>query len=69
MQHLLNAMKAQAAAMDAARGQPRWGIVTNVDAANHVARVTIQPEGVQSGWLPHRAEEGIQCSRPASLRG
>ncbi len=52
MQHFLNAMKAQAAAMDAARGQPRWGIVVSVDAVNHVARVMIQPEEVLSGWLP-----------------
>jgi phage gp45-like len=52
MERLLNALKAQAAALDASRGQPRFGVVTSVDPARYAARVSLQPEGVVTGWLP-----------------
>ncbi len=52
MQRFLNAMKAQAAALDQAAGQPRFGIVTSVDPERAAARVALQPEGVVTGWLP-----------------
>ncbi len=52
MQRFVNAMKAHAAALDAARGQPRFATVVSVDPARHAARVNLQPEGVLSGWLP-----------------
>ena len=52
MDRLLNVLKAQAAALDAARGQPRFGLVTSVDPARYAARVSLQPEGVTTGWLP-----------------
>jgi uncharacterized protein involved in type VI secretion and phage assembly len=40
------------AATDAA---PRYGTIQSVNPANHTARVTIQPEGALSGWLPIHA--------------
>jgi phage baseplate assembly protein V len=52
MQRLLNALKAQSAALDAATAQPRFGMVTSVDPSTYTARVLLQPEGVLSGWLP-----------------
>ncbi len=52
MQRFINALKAQAGALDAARGQPRFATVVSVDPARHAARVALQPEGVVSGWLP-----------------
>lgn len=52
MQRLLNALKAQASALDHAQGQPRFGTVTSVDPAAATARVMLQPEGVLTGWLP-----------------
>ena len=52
MERFLNALKAQAAALDQGAGQPRFGLVTSVDTANATVRVTLQPEGVLSGWLP-----------------
>jgi hypothetical protein len=52
VQRFLNALKAQAGALDAARGQPRFATVVSVDPARHAARVALQPEGVISGWLP-----------------
>jgi hypothetical protein len=52
MERFLNAVKARAAAMDQSTGQPRFGIVTSVDPTSYTARVTLQPEGVLTGWLP-----------------
>ena len=52
MDNLLNALKAQGAAQDQAGGAPRFGIVTSVDPSTATARVTLQPEGVLTGWLP-----------------
>lgn len=52
MQRFLNALKAQAAALDQAAGQPRFGVVTSVDPQRAAARVALQPEGVVTGWLP-----------------
>ncbi len=52
MDRLLNALRAQSAAQDRGGGQPRLGIVSSVDTAAGTARVTLQPEGVVTGWLP-----------------
>ncbi len=52
MDRFLNVLKAHAGAMDQAAGQPRFGLVTSFDPATYTARVSLQPEGVLSGWLP-----------------
>ena len=52
MDSLLNALKAQSANQDQAAGVPRFGTVTSVDPSTATARVTLQPEGVLTGWLP-----------------
>ncbi len=52
MDQFLNALKAQAAALDGAHAQPRFATVTSVDPARYAVRVTLQPEGVLTGWLP-----------------
>jgi uncharacterized protein involved in type VI secretion and phage assembly len=52
MDRFLNAIKAQAGAMDRATGQPRFAVVTSVDPSRPAVRVTLQPEGVLTGWLP-----------------
>ena len=52
MDSFLNALKAQGANQDQASGTPRFGIVTSVDPTTATARVTLQPEGVLTGWLP-----------------
>lgn len=52
VQRLLNALKSQAAALDAATAQPRFGVVSSVDPTTYTARVLLQPEGILSGWLP-----------------
>jgi hypothetical protein len=52
MDAFLNRLKAQAATLDQAQGQPRFGVVASVDPASYTARVRLQPEDVLSGWLP-----------------
>jgi hypothetical protein len=49
---LINHLKAQAAQLDRGWAHPRLGLVTSVDSNTYTARVTIQPEGVLTGWLP-----------------
>lgn len=34
------------------QAQPRFGIVSSVDTTTGTARLTLQPEGVLTGWLP-----------------
>jgi phage baseplate assembly protein gpV len=52
MERFLNAVKAHAASLDLGQAQPRFGLVTSVDPSSATARVSLQPEGVLSGWLP-----------------
>ena len=52
MERFLNVIKQHAGALDQGGGQPRFGTVTSVNLAAATARVTLQPEGVLSGWLP-----------------
>ena len=52
MQRFLNSLKAQAGAQDLAAGRPRFGTVVSVDPKRHAAKVSLQPEGVVTGWLP-----------------
>lgn len=52
MERFLNAVKAEASALDRSRGQPRFATVTSVDTNRPAVRVSLQPEGVLTGWLP-----------------
>jgi phage baseplate assembly protein gpV len=52
MERFLNAVKSHAGALDRAQGQPRFAVVASIDPVHYAARVTLQPEGVLSGWLP-----------------
>jgi phage baseplate assembly protein gpV len=52
MDAFLNILKGQSAALDQTQGQPRFGLVTSFDPNTYTARVTLQPEGVLTGWLP-----------------
>ncbi len=52
MHRLLNSLKAQAGAQDLTAGRPRFGTVVSVDPKRHAAKVSLQPEGVVTGWLP-----------------
>jgi phage baseplate assembly protein gpV len=52
MNRFLNALKSQAGAQDRSTAQPRFAVVTSVDPTRPAARVSLQPEGVITGWLP-----------------
>jgi len=68
MERFLNIIKQHAGALDQGGGQPRFGIVTSVNPSTATAKVTLQPEGVLTGWLPVLspwvgAGWGMCCSR------
>ena len=52
MDRFLNLIKQHAGALDQGGSQPRFATVTSVNPTAATARVTLQPEGVLSGWLP-----------------
>ena len=52
MDAFLNLLRGHATQLDQAWAHPRIAVVTSVDSATFTARVTVQPEGVLSGWLP-----------------
>jgi uncharacterized protein involved in type VI secretion and phage assembly len=52
MERFLNIIKQHAGALDQGVSQPRFGTVTSVDPATATAKITLQPEGVLTGWLP-----------------
>lgn len=52
MEQFVNAIKIHADALTHVQGQPRFATVTSVDPKSASARVSLQPEGVLTGWLP-----------------
>lgn len=52
MERLFNIIKQHAGALDQGGSQPRFATVTSVNASAATVRVTLQPEGVLTGWLP-----------------
>jgi phage baseplate assembly protein V len=52
MNRLMNAMRAQAALASSGRASVRLGIVSSYDHANYCAKVRVQPEDTETGWLP-----------------
>ena len=51
MQSLINTIRQHAQDVAARIGQPRYGVITSVDPVRHLAKVMLQPEAVQTGWL------------------
>jgi len=52
MQKLMNAMLQQAAMQNGSKASNRFGLVTSYDPQNYCVKVSIQPEGSETGWLP-----------------
>lgn len=69
MDRLLGAYGRHASHMDSRAAHPRCALVTSVDADGHTVRVTIQPEGVLSGWIPVPAVGvgGVSIVSPPSV--
>jgi phage baseplate assembly protein gpV len=49
---LMNTMRAQAMLAESGRASVRIGIVSSYDHANYCAKVRLQPDDVETGWLP-----------------
>lgn len=65
----IETIKLQAAKQVAALGQPRHALVTSVDAVAHAVKVSIQPEGIESGWIPDGAvaAAGLRIACPTEI--
>ena len=49
---LTNAMRQHAMLADNDKSQPRIGTISSYDQSTHAVKVMIQPEGVESNWMP-----------------
>ncbi|QEL14794.1 phage baseplate assembly protein V [Limnoglobus roseus] len=54
MQNLLNIARREAERVMSRLALPKIGIVSGYDEANYAAKVLLQPQGVETGWLPIR---------------
>ncbi|MFO0906767.1 MAG: phage baseplate assembly protein V [Isosphaeraceae bacterium] len=54
MDRLLNVVRREVERCMARFARARAGIVTSYDPDNYAAKVMLQPEGVETGWLPIR---------------
>ena len=52
MDDLMNAARREAERVMATRATTRTGLVTSYDPDNYAVKVALQPEGVETGWLP-----------------
>ena len=52
MQRITNALVGEAQRSAGTKSLPRRGIVSAYDPSNYAAKVRIQPEDVETGWLP-----------------
>ncbi len=62
-------IKLHAAMQSASLGQARHGVVTSVDPVAHAVKVTIQPEGLETGWIPDGAiaAAGLKIACPSEI--
>lgn len=49
---LANLIRREAAGPSNARAPNRFGIVTSYNKTTYAVKVTIQPEGIETGWIP-----------------
>ena len=69
MRNWVEAVKLHSAVHATAIGQPRHGTVTSVDPVNHAVKVMIEPDGVESGWIPDgvMAAAGLKIACPSEV--
>ncbi|WP_428394133.1 phage baseplate assembly protein V [Lichenicoccus sp.] len=69
MRAWIEAVKLHSASHTAATGLARHGIVTSVDPVNHAIKVSVEPDGVESGWIPDAAVAagGLKISCPSEV--
>ena len=49
---ILNAMRREAGSQASGSAKTRLATVTGYDPSHYAAKVTIQPDGIETGWLP-----------------
>lgn len=70
MDCFINGVKQYAEAQANAKGSPRMGTVTSYNPATGAAKVTIQPEGTTTGWLPVLSQSvGSGFGSQSTLKG
>ena len=52
MQHLMNAMKSMTQQAVQSRAATRHGTITSYDPNAYAVKVRLQPDGVETGWMP-----------------
>ena len=69
MRAWIEAVKLHSAAHTAATGLARHGIVISVDPVNHAIKVRVEPDGVESGWIPDAAiaAGGLKIACPSEV--
>ena len=69
MRGWIETIKLHSAVHTASNGQPKHGVVTAVDPVNHAVKVTIEPDGVESGWIPDGviAAAGLKIACPSEV--
>lgn len=69
MSTILETLRQHASAQSARLGTARYAIVSAVDPVTHTVKVTIQPEGVESGWIQDAglAAGTLRISAPAEI--
>jgi len=69
MRSWIEAIKLHSAMHVSSIGQPRHGIITSVDPVNHAVKVRIEPDGVESGWIPDGviAAGGLKIACPSEV--
>lgn len=51
-ERIANQMRLQAALRDGTVGKPKFGTVTSYDPEAYLVKVMLQPEEIETGWLP-----------------
>lgn len=69
MRSWIDAARFHSSSQVASIGQPRHGIVSSVDPANHAVKVTIEPDGIETGWIPDAAiaAGGLKIACPSEV--
>ena len=69
MRNWVEVVKLHSAAHTASCGQPKHGLVTSVDPVNHAVKVMVEPDGVESGWIPDSviAAGGLRIACPSEV--
>jgi len=69
MRSWIDAARFHASSQVVSVGQPRHALVSSVDPANHAVKVVIEPDGIETGWIPDAAVSagGLKIACPSQI--